>query len=76
MMASKDYKAMYEAMVKDIRENYRDICGACVQAQLPRGCNEDMDCETCKEECLCRHCRDCDHWQWRGEEKFEVSTDE
>ncbi len=71
-----DKQTMYKALVKDIRENFLDICGACVQAQLTCVGKEDVNCATCKEECLCRHCRNCDHWRWRGEAEFEVSADE
>ena len=70
-----DKQAMYKALVKDIRENFLDICGACVQAQLACAGKEDMECDTCKEECLCRCCRNCDHWKWKGESEFEVSAE-
>lgn len=64
----KDYKAMYEALVKDIKENaVRDICEICIGMVIPCVNDDELECDNCKLECRCRSCVNCSAWKWRGE---------
>ena len=56
-----------QAAVEDIM--CRDHCDVCVSGKEHGGeCKKaDYNCLSCKSEtCMCRDCRDEDHWQWRG----------
>lgn len=46
-----------------------DYCKHCLTSN--NRCEEsDLDCETCRhEDCVCKHCEDCDKWAWRGMEE-------
>ena len=46
-----------------------DPCGFCANCFENDGrCDEsDLDCEKCRhDDCICKGCRDCDRWVWRG----------
>lgn len=72
-MENIDYKARYEALVKDVRENaIADICNICVGARPPCGGDTcDFECDTCTRGCRCKDCLRDSNWKWRGEEDHE-----
>lgn len=77
-MSKIDYKAMYEALIEDIREHgVRDICNICVGGQ-PRsdGATCDFDCDTCTRACRCKDCLEDSKWKWRGEAAFGLTEDD
>lgn len=74
----KDYKAMYEALCKDVRENAaRDVCEICAGCNPPCTLDDNFEwfeCDTCtvQGERRCRTCRNDNQWKWRGEDKHET----
>lgn len=49
-----------------------DPCAFCANCFENDGrCDEsDIDCEKCRhDDCICKGCRDCDRWVWRGVKK-------
>lgn len=49
-----------------------DPCAFCANCFENDGrCEEsDIDCEKCRhDDCICKGCRDCDRWVWRGVQK-------
>ena len=72
--ALKESQERCDAAIEDIRLD--DKCKVCAHGQNDiEGC--DVECLDCKSEiCVCRTCRDCDKWQWRGVLKKEALPDE
>lgn len=69
----KDYKKMYEELLKDVRENATyDICEICAHGFPP--CTEGdaecaLECDICTKKCPCHSCEKNNQWKWRGEDK-------
>ena len=56
----------YVSLIVDIKTNgVRDICDICKHKDAETDCC--CDCDDCySEKCICRDCRYCDKWEWRG----------
>ena len=56
----------YVNLIVDIKTNgVRGICDICKHNGADTDCC--CDCDDCySEKCVCRDCRDCDKWEWRG----------
>ena len=65
---TKDYKALYEALIEDIRKHLTiDICEICVGVTAPCTVDCDLECDTCASGCRCRECINGNNWKWRGD---------
>ena len=75
-MSKIDYKAVYEALIEDIRKHgVIEMCEICVGTYPPRVSCE-FDCDTCAEVCRCKDCLHDSNWKWRGEAVFGLTEDD
>lgn len=55
------------ALLNDLREADRVDCMHCKHCTEIASC--DLQCDDCKQKCVCNACRDGHLWEWRGVKK-------